>query len=64
MNVIYKIGVIIGIAAIYSLITFGLGAIFGHDEDDTCAVMWAWLIGASIFLLLAIFTMEKFGIWM
>ena len=65
MQGIYKIGVVIGIIAIYSLVTWGLGALINQDEfDDTGAASCAWLIGIILFLILAIFTMEKFGLWM
>lgn len=65
MQVIYKLGVVIGIIAIYSLVTWGLGAIINQNEfDDTGTAAGAWLIGTVLFLILAIFTMEKFGLWM
>lgn len=65
MQVIYKIGVVIGIIAIYSLVTWGLGALVNHNEfDDTGAAVGAWSIGMVLFLMLAVFTMEKFGLWM
>ena len=65
MNIIYKLGVMIGIFAIYSLVTWGLGALINHNEfDDTGVAVGAWLIGMLAFVFLAIFTMEKFGLWM
>lgn len=65
MQVIYKLGVIIGIIATYSLVTWGLGALINQNEfDDIGVAFGAWLIGTVLFLILAIFTMEKFGLWM
>ena len=65
MNIIYRIGVVIGIIAIYSLVTWGLGAIINHNEyDDEGTAVGAWLVGIVLFLILAIFTLEKFGLWM
>ena len=64
MQVIYKLGVVIGIIAIYSLITWGLGAMLSESGDDLGGAAMAWLFGAIFFLILAIFTMEKFGLWM
>lgn len=63
MQVIYKLGVIIGIIAIYTLITWGLGAMLSESGDDFGGVAMAWLFGMIFFLILAIFTMEKFGLW-
>lgn len=65
MNALYKLGVVIGIIAIYSLVTWGLGVVINHNEyDDAGCAMGAWLIGMIFFLLLSVFTMEKFGLWM
>ncbi len=65
MNALYKLGVIIGIIAIYSLITWGLGAIITSDNYNSDApAIGAWMIGMLAFVFLAIFTMEKFGLWM
>lgn len=65
MNTIYKIGVVIGIIAIYSLVTWGLGALINQNEfDDTGDAVGAWLIGMVLFLMLAVLTLEKFGLWM
>lgn len=65
MNTIYKVGVVIGIIAIYSLITWGLGVIINHNEyDDAGMATGAWLVGMILFLILAMFTLEKFGLWM
>ena len=64
MQVIYKLGVVIGIIAIYSLITWGLGAMLSESGDDLGGAAMAWAFGMIFFLILAIFTMEKFGLWM
>lgn len=65
MNTIYKIGVVIGIIAIYSLVTWGLGAIITSDlHDSEATAIVAWVHGMVAFVLLAIFTLEKFGLWM
>ena len=65
MNIIYKIGVIIGIIAIYLLVTWGFGVIVNNNEyDDAGIATGAWLAGMILFLILAIFTLEKFGLWM
>ena len=65
MQVIYKLGVVIGIIAIYSLVTWGLGALINQNEfDDTGVAIGAWLIGMLAFVVLAVFTLEKFGLWM
>ena len=66
MNTIYKVGVIIGILAIYSLVTLGIGAfILAKDNcnEEQCLAI-AWFVGALAFLVLAVFTLEKFGLWM
>lgn len=64
MNALYKLGVIIGIIAIYSLITWGLGAICSESGDDFGGAAFAWLYGMIFFMILAIFTLERFGLWM
>lgn len=66
MNKIYKIGVVVGIIVIYSLVTWGLAAIITlkNDEDWAFGAFVAWLNGCFAFVALSIFTMEKFGLWM
>ncbi len=64
MNALYKLGVVIGIIAIYSLTTWGLGAVFSESGNDIGGAAMAWLFGMIFFLMLSIFTMEKFGLWM
>ena len=65
MDTIYKIGVVIGIIAIYSLVTWGIGAIITSDNyDDGAAAAAAWMIGMVAFVALAAFTLERFGLWM
>lgn len=64
MDVIYKVGVIVGIIAIYSLVTWGIGAITtSGDYDDGAAAAVAWTIGMVAFVALAVFTLERFGLW-
>lgn len=64
MNALYKLGVVIGIIAIYSLTTWGLGAVFSESGNDLSGAFLAWMFGMILFLFLAVFTMEKFGLWM
>lgn len=64
MNALYKIGVTIGIIAIYSLTTWGLGAVLSESDDDFGGAFFAWMFGMILFVFLAVFTMEKFGLWM
>lgn len=64
MDVIYKIGVIIGIIAIYTLVTIGLGCLFTFSsQDSTESMVCSWGIGLVSFLVLAIFTLTKFNLW-
>lgn len=66
MDVIYKIGVIIGIIAIYTLVTMGLGALlnlFFSSDDDIGNLICSWGIGLIAFIALAIFTLTKFNLW-
>ena len=65
MNGIYKLGVVVGILVIYVLATFGIATVVTATEEDyglTC--FCAWLVGVLAFLMLAVFTLEKFGLWM
>lgn len=65
MDVIYKVGIVIGIIAIYTLVTLGLGALINHNDLDAEGTsLGAWLIGEVLFLILALFTLEKFRLWM
>lgn len=65
MDIIYKIGVVIGIIVIYSLVTWLFGMIICNNEyDDAGTATGAWLASMILFLILAILTMEKFGLWM
>lgn len=64
---IYKLGIIIGIIAIYSLATLFIGVIFNFSiESDDMRTMFcmAWVAGVLAFIGLATFTLEKFGLWM
>ena len=65
MQAIYKLGVVIGIVAIYLFITIGLGYfLVGSDYDHVKPLFLAWFLGMCAFVILAIFTLEKFGLWM
>lgn len=67
MSGIYKLGIVIGIIAIYSLATLFVGAIFSFFiESDDMGTMFgmAWVAGVLAFIGLATFTLEKFGLWM
>ena len=65
MNEIYKLGVVVGILVIYSLVTLGIATVATASEGDTGFTFGiAWLVGMIAFLILATFTMEKFGLWM
>lgn len=66
MDKIYKIGVIVGIVAVYSFVTWGLAAAITTirgDDDDFFAAVIAWIIGCFAFMALAIFTLTKFNLW-
>ena len=66
MNDLYKLGVIVGIMVVYAFITIGLGAFLAsiNDEGDMgMAFFIAWMIGLVAFLVLAVFTLQKFGLW-
>lgn len=65
MELIYKLGIVCGIIIIYVFFTFGLASLLTSAEfdDDTKTVIVAWMLGALAFLVLAIFTMNKFNLW-
>ena len=64
MNTIYKIGIVIGIIAIYSLVTWGVSALFSFsDEDFLETTLLSWVMGLILFVVLAVFTLEKFNLW-
>lgn len=64
MDAVYKIGMLLGILSVYSFITWGLGAIFTCDEPDTLpAAIIAWITGAILFVLLAVYTLSLLGRW-
>ena len=65
MNNIYKFGVVIGILVLYSLATLGLGCFLAaiNGESIDMGFFMAWALGVVAFLILAIFTLEKFGLW-
>ena len=66
MQAIYKLGVVIGIVAIYTFFTIGLGYFLVGNEygDHVKPLFMAWLLGMCSFVILAIITLEKFGLWM
>ena len=66
MNSLYKLGVIVGIIVVYVFVTIGLGsfiATISDDGDIDMAFCIAWMIGLVAFLVLAVFTLQKFGLW-
>lgn len=64
MDVFYKVGVTVGIFFLYMLLTWGLaGLITLCEEDDFKSAVLAWLFGMIAFIILAIFTLEKFNLW-
>lgn len=63
MVVISCIGIAIGIAFVYSLLTWGLPIWLSTSTDDFDIAATAWFIGAIAFLILAIFTLTKFNLW-
>lgn len=64
MDVFYKVGVTIGICFLYMFLTWGLAGLMTFDEkDDFKSAAVAWLIGMVSFIILAIFTLEKFNLW-
>lgn len=62
MVVISYIGIAIGIAFVYSLLTWGLPIWLSISADDFDIAATAWFIGAIAFIILAIFTLTKFGL--
>ena len=65
MHEIYKLGVVVGIVFIYSVITLGLGYMLsGTDYDNAKTFAISWFLGMCAFVALAIFALEKFGLWM
>lgn len=65
MNNIYKVGVVIGILALYSLATLGVGCFLAFINDDSTDLGFfiSWVLGVVAFLILAIFTLERFELW-
>lgn len=63
MDVFYKVGVTIGICFLYIFLTCGFGCLMtlGEDDDFKSAVL-AWSVGMVAFIILAIFTLTKFGL--
>lgn len=64
MDVFYKVGVTVGIFFLYVFLTWGLAGLMTLSEDDDFkSASLAWLIGMIAFIILAIFTLEKFNLW-
>ena len=66
MNDLYKLGVVVGIIVVYCLVTIGLGAFIAGISDSgdiDMAFFIAWMTGLVAFLVLAVFTLENFGLW-
>lgn len=66
MNNLYKLGVVVGIIAVYGFGTLALGAFIAaisEADDIGVAFLIAWILGLVAFLMLAVFTLEKFGLW-
>ena len=64
LDAVYKIGMVLGILGIYSLITWGFGAIITCDEPDALpAAIIAWITGAILFMLLSVYTLSLLGRW-
>ena len=62
MVVLSYIGIAVGIAFVYSLLTWGLPIWLSTSADDFDIAAAAWVIGAIAFLILAIFALTKFGL--
>ena len=64
MEVLYKVGIVVGIIVVYAFATLGLAAVITFGQDDPEATgFFGWLIGLVAFVVLAVFTLEKFGLW-
>lgn len=64
MNVICNIGIIFSIVVIYSVVTWGFGALINHNElDDAGNAIGAWTVGAILFMTFVFFIIDKFGLW-
>lgn len=64
MNIVYRIGIVFGIVLIYSFITlFGAFLFCGLADDSDNLGFVSWSLGLLMFLGLAIFTLEKFNLW-
>lgn len=64
LDAVYKIGMVLGILGLYSILTWGIGAMIIHDEYDALpTAIAAWLIGAFAFLILACYTLSLLGRW-
>ena len=68
MSEIYKLGIVIGIIAIYLFGTLLIGALISgfcrEPYNKTALFCVSWVTGTIAFIVLAVFTLEKFGLWM
>ncbi len=69
MQIFYMIGVVVGIFYVYTIATWVVGfvftALFGDKESDnmfTVSVV-AWIAGMVAFIVLTIYTLNKFNLW-
>ena len=62
---IYRIGLIIGIVVIYSLVTLGVGLFinFALDDEEAFGFFMAWVIGTAMFVILACLYLKELGLW-
>lgn len=65
MDILYKVGIVVGIIVVYAFATLGLAAVitFSQDGPSDATGFFGWLIGLVAFVVLAVFTLEKFGLW-
>lgn len=64
MDMLYILGLIIGLLALYLLCTLGIGFFITamHDSDDVeCSISLAYVFGCFIFLFLTIATLKAYN---
>ena len=62
MMIVYKIGVVVGIIVMYLAATIFIGLIASINDREFFMIA-AYINGLALFVILAIFTLEKFGLW-
>lgn len=65
MDVIYKIGIVIGIIVVYCLVTLGI-AVFstlGNEFETGLFFGVAWVVGVLAFLVLMVTHLDDRGMW-